>query len=90
MYDQTAQDDTLRWTVRLSKESDTKVNYAISLGQNGGMDKVAFENVYEKVTAPALPQTGDRSQIGPWAALCLMSCTGMLAIILRGRKRKTN
>ena len=90
IYDQTAQDPSLRWKVQLAKESDSRVNYTLSMGQNSGMAEVAFENVYEKVTVPELPQTGDNSQIGLWVAMCFISCAGVLAIVMQGRKRKAN
>jgi len=86
-YDQTAQNDALRWTITLRKESNDSVSCDIALGQTNGKDAVSFENIYEEMYVPDIPETGDPAQLSLWLALFLTGCTGMLWMILHGKKK---
>ena len=40
---------------------------------------------FEVYAAP--PQTGDGSRLGLWLGLCLLACCGLLAAVLRRRRK---
>ena len=84
-YDKTAQDNTLRWKVKL-KANGYDLGYDIALGAEGGKEVIAFENTYDKVEVPDLPETGEKSMPALYLALLAISIAGILVFRKRVAK----
>lgn len=57
-------------------------------GSSDKITEIVFENTYTVPTLPAVPETGDNTNLNLWIALLFVSGGGLLGTAIYGKKRK--